>query len=91
MISTEAGILFSDALVSFLEENKVRSDILTKLQNYIKTEEFETDSILMDIDNNIGNIYNEMNDETIIISTKQFIQIHKSMLIHFNITINIIL
>ena len=31
------------------------------LQNYIKLEEFETDSIYMDIEGNIGNIENEVN------------------------------
>ena len=78
-MSTHTSILFSDAMISFLMENKTWSDMITKLKNFVKDEEFETDSIYMDIEDNIGNIANHIKNESFIMSISQFIKTNKSM------------
>ena len=67
-------------MISFLMENKTPSNMITKLKNYIDDEEFETDTIYIDIEDNIGNIANHIKDQSIIMSITHFIKTNKSML-----------
>ena len=62
----------------FLKENKISSNIITKLENYISEEEYETDSIYIDIEE-VGNIANQMREEKVIRLIMQLIQTNKSM------------
>ena len=51
-------------MISFLDENKISSYLITKLCDYLKEEEFETDSIYIDIEDGIGNIAIGMRDKS---------------------------
>ena len=74
-------ILFSDAAISFLNRNKVPSDSITALIKYIQDEEFETDSIHIDIEDDIGNIRNAIkNNKSIVTLVNRLIANNKSML-----------
>ena len=69
--------MFSDAMAAFLEEKKISGDVTRKLFHYIEDEEFDTDSIQMDI--NIrsaskGNIAIVMNNDRLMIMMNTFIQ-----------------
>ena len=72
------SIVFSDAMITFLEENKTPSNVTTKLEEFIEAEEYETDTIQIDI-KEIGNIAIQMKDDNAITWMKQFIQSHKCM------------
>ena len=63
----------------FLEENKVSENIISKLKHLIETEGFDTDTICIDVVDNIGNIYNQMQDKKVVATIKQFIKADKSM------------
>ena len=71
--------LFLDVLMLTLVEKETSSDIITKLQNFIGIEDYDTDSIQMDIEDNIGNIQNEIGDRTIMSTMTQFIMSNKRM------------
>ena len=68
-------------MITFLDKNKTSSNIIKKLEEFIEKEEYETDSIQIDIEQ-IGNIAIQMQDDKIIINIKQFIQSHKSMYLY---------
>ena len=75
--------VFSDAVIAFLKEKQISSDAVAKLRNYLELEEFDTDSIYLDIDKDsngyiTGNIANAMDDEDIMISIVYFLQSNKS-------------
>ena len=80
IVATKVTKLFSDALISFLEDKKVSSDIITKLQDYINGEEYDTDSIHIDIEGNIGNITGIFEDKTINARVNQFLIANKGIL-----------
>ena len=75
---------FSDALITFFVKCKLRSETITKLQKYIKEEEYETDSILIDIEDNILNLLHQMNDKKATFLINQFIQTHFSMSLYLD-------
>ena len=82
-ISVGRASLFIDAAIQMLEERKVSSDMIDRLQNYIQNEEFETDTIYMDIEQNsngniIGNIADAMNNNTLMTLINGFIQNNRS-------------
>ena len=80
--STGPTILFSDALISFLESSNVSTSLVTKLQEFFKTEEFETDTIYIDIEDDIGVIADGMENEAIMTSIHKFITTNRSMSLH---------
>ena len=55
--------------------------MMEKLKIFIQEEEFETDSIFMDIEQDIGNIATKMSNQTMITFLKQFITMHQSMFV----------
>ena len=58
------SIVFLDAMITFLQKNPdvpISSAIITKLKRYIKDEEYDTDSIYLDIDNLQRYEYNTSN------------------------------
>ena len=55
------------------------SDTIRTLWNYVNEQEFDTDSICMDVEDNIGNISNQMNNKKIMILINQFIKTNNSM------------
>ena len=61
-----------------LQTNKTSTNLITELYEYIEQEEFDTDSIQLDVQIN-GNIAIAIKDKTISIHIKQFIQSHRSM------------
>ena len=52
--------------------------MISKLQKYIEDQEFETDSIQMDIEEQIGNIADELKDSTIMLFITRFVKNNKS-------------
>lgn len=79
-MSDKCNKIFSDALISFLKNGNISSVAITKFQQYISDEEYETDSIQMDIEDRIGNINHATKNEVIMVRLKQFIISNKSML-----------
>ena len=75
-------MVFSDAVYMFLRRNKISEEMIAKLHEYVKEEEYETDTICLDI-NYVGNIANHMNDQKCILWIRQFIQAQKRMLLPF--------
>ena len=65
--------------MTFLSEKETSSKAIKNLKKYIEEEQFETDSIHMDIEDNIGNIANKMQNKTMMILINQFITTNKSM------------
>ena len=70
-------------MVTFLDEKRIPSDTITKLQNYLEDEQFDTDSIYLDIEddidgNVIGNIAMIMNNATLLKIIRDFIQYNES-------------
>ena len=80
IVQTRDTKLFSDALISFLEESKTSSEIITKFQDYIENEQYETECIQIDIEENIGNISREITDKRIMARINQFVISNRSML-----------
>ena len=52
---------------------------IAKLQNFIADEEFDTDCIHIDIEDNIGNIDHEIESKIVMTLINQFITTNKSM------------
>ena len=52
---------------------------MNKLKYFIDDEEFDTDSICMDIQDHIQNIYNQTKNQQIKTMMEQFINMDKSM------------
>lgn len=67
-------------MYAFLEKNKICSNQITELHEYIQQEEFDTDSVQIDVEIN-GNIVFNIQDEKFIILLQQFVQSHTSMFI----------
>ena len=80
IVHTRDTRLFLDALTSFLEESKTSSEIITKFQDYIENEQYETECIQIDIEENIGNISREITDKRIMARINQFVISNRSML-----------
>ena len=62
-----------------LEKNRICTFLIAKLRSYIDRDEFDTDSIQMDIEDNIGNLRNEIANDAVMAMINQFIYTNKSM------------
>ena len=66
-------------MITFLKKSRICSEVMTQLMNYIKSEEFDTDGILLDIEKNSsgrtkGNIARIMKNENLMTMIRNFIQ-----------------
>ena len=78
-----SAILFIEGMITFLLVNTNKSDAVKKLKQYIEDEEFDTDSIKMDVDQDSdgqirGNIADQITNETVMTSLNSFIQTNAS-------------
>ena len=77
MVRILEDLNLKDHTDNFLKE-KISPDTITALQQYIKVEEFDTDSIYLDIDfdsheHSIGNIAQAINNDRVMTMIKKFI------------------
>ena len=72
------SVVFSDEVYMFLRRNKISEEVIAELYNYVKEEEYDTDTICLDMDH-VGNIANHMEDDKCISSIKQLIPICKGV------------
>ena len=64
-------------MMTFLEQKGISSDTLSKLKQYIQGEEFDTDSIYLDIEKDsdlIGNIAKKMHHENVMSLIRHFME-----------------
>lgn len=73
---------YMDRVVAFLNETKSPSAMVHKLLEYFEYEEYDTDSVLLDVDERIDNIANHMENEAFMESIAEFILSQKSMFVY---------
>ena len=79
-------------MITFLTKTNVSPDGIKKLCQYVIDEEFDTDSIYIDIDSDgyiIGNIAQAMDNQRVMKLIKQFIRNNKSLVLFPDSTIMI--
>ena len=77
----DCDCLFMDAMFKFLmsDSNNFVIGAINKLAHYIAQEEFDTDAIKMDFNQNDGNILNNINAKNVANMLHNFIETNKSM------------